>query len=253
MGSNKKNKITYINSNNLYLQPSGTNSGAIFIIIFEKIKITFINNLVHHNNGGDMIVKNEKGQVGIGTLIVFIAMVLVAAIAAAVLINTAGMLQQRAQTTGKEATEQTSTGLTVMAVNGTVDDTADTVHEIGVVVKLRPGSQNIDMADLIIVYSDDDNTVELVRGGTANATFFTTWAEQDDDSSHPVFNSREDIFVIKLDLADIRAGSDGAATSNGLGEGKEASIKLIPATGATTTYTFRVPDSVDGKTQVDLT
>jgi flagellin FlaB len=223
------------------------------IIKFDKVMKTFINSIIHYYHGGDMVRRGEKAQVGIGTLIVFIAMVLVAAIAAAVLINTAGMLQQRAQTTGKEATEQTSTGLTIMGVNGTVDDTSDTVHEIGVAIKLRPGSQNIDLADLVVVYSDDDNTVELTRSTVADNDNFLTWSEQDDDSSHPVLNSREDIFVLMFDLADIRAGSAGAATSNGLGEGKEASIKLIPATGATTTYSFTVPESVDGKSQVDLT
>ena len=205
--------------------------------------------------------KDERGQVGIGTLIVFIAMVLVAAIAAAVLINTAGLLQQRAQATGKEATEQTSTGLNVVSASGKVyDDTSgdnDAVYSVNITVKLRPGSLNIDLSETVVQYIDDTTSAELTYVGTmnteGNSTCFGVFEIQDPDDSLPVINDREDVAIINLNVSKIRKGSDDTASvTDGIGEGDSATIKIIPPTGATTVFTFVVPQSVDGYQIADL-
>ena len=203
--------------------------------------------------------EGEEGQVGIGTLIVFIAMVLVAAIAAAVLINTAGLLQQRAQATGKEATEQTSTGLNVVSASGKVyDDTSgdnDAVYSVNITVKLRPGSLNIDLKEAVVQYIDDTTSVELTYIGSMNTEGdednFGIFKVQDPDNSLPVVNDREDVAIINLNVSKIRGGA-GASVTNGIGEGDSATIKIIPPTGATTVFTFVVPQSVDGYSVVDL-
>jgi len=90
--------------------------------------------------------RSRRGAVGIGTLIVFIAMVLVAAVAAAVLINTSGFLQSRASSTGLQTTKQVANALSVVGVYGSFDSTTHELQNLTIYVKVAPGSDPIDLS-----------------------------------------------------------------------------------------------------------
>ncbi len=106
----------------------------------------------------------KKGEMGIGTLIVFIAMILVAAIAAGVLIRTATSLQSRALMTGERSKEQVSTSampLVLMATNGS---TSNNLEYFVMKMKLAPGSDPIKFSDALIEFDLNDQSGDLSYG-----------------------------------------------------------------------------------------
>jgi len=106
--------------------------------------------------------EDRRGQVGIGTLIVFIAMVLVAAIAAGVLINTAGFLQTQAEETGQDSTDQVANNINVIGTVGSVN--ADPkVDEIRLTAQKSAGSGDIDLSGLSIQYVGPSSFSNLVH------------------------------------------------------------------------------------------
>jgi archaeal flagellin FlaB len=91
------------------------------------------------------IQDNEEAAVGIGTLIVFIAMILVAAIAASVIMQTAENLQQRAYAVGKQTIRDVSSGLRVIDVTGYTDDNKSKIEYLAISITPRAGSLDIDL------------------------------------------------------------------------------------------------------------
>jgi len=100
----------------------------------------------------DKIQKKDIGAIGIGAMIVFIAMVLVAGIAASVLIQTSGNLEMRAMQAGTETTAEVATGIQVERVHGF--NSGGLVTLLAIEIRCRSGSTQIDLSETVIELTD---------------------------------------------------------------------------------------------------
>ena len=117
---------------------------------------------------------NDWGSIGIGAMIVFIALILVAAVASAVIIQTGEKLQQNAQQSGSDTQQEISGKISIITVwvgdqapNGNANQ-----EEITMVFELAPGSEPIaDTAVHWAVICDDGaGTPAVVDGDLSAAT-----------------------------------------------------------------------------------
>jgi len=209
--------------------------------------------------------EDERGQVGIGTLIVFIAMVLVAAIAAGVLINTAGFLQTKSEATGEEASAQVSNRVTVVSATGNIDTTSgndvadETIQYVNVTVMRAAGAENINLSEATVQWIGPDNANTLVNGpdsaSKTDANTFATVNVNGEDTE--VLASQETRIKLVLNATAIRnPGSTdwGKAGDNitGLAEGENAQLEITTQYGSTTPYWISAPESLQGKQAVKL-
>ena len=102
---------------------------------------------------------DDQAMVGIGTLIVFIAMVLIAAVAASVLISTSETLQSRAKTVGTQTIREVSAGIAIEGVTGYTNAAKTRIEYLALMVRPRAGSKDIDLTLCTLTVLYDNLTV----------------------------------------------------------------------------------------------
>jgi len=199
--------------------------------------------------------RNEHAAIGIGTMIIFIAMVLVAGIAASVLIQTSSRLESQAMTTGEETTAEVATGLEVFDVLGHVSSAS--IDNMTITVRPRSGSRDIDLSTSVLELSDGSNKYVLSWDSTvfvaapASTGIFASAAFDDlaagefgiielkdadgsCDGTTPVIN-RGDKVAITVNVS---------ATFGGISERTKITGRVVPEEGAAGIISFRSPASL---------
>jgi flagellin-like protein len=188
----------------------------------------------------------RSGQVAVGTLVIFIALTLVAVVTAAVLFDTTGLLESRASDTGDETSDQLSDRLDVVATTG-ANITDREVNQVEVVVADSPGGSSLDLRNVTVQWLGPEVGTTLVHEGNAAAgqDTFSTVSYTDPDGTFPVLTSTEDRYALRFEPGVVFGDA-------GLAEGDRVDLTLVTPAGTTLPLRISIPQSLAGKDSVEL-
>jgi archaellin len=185
---------------------------------------------------------------GIGTLIIFIAMILVAAIAAGVLIQTAGSLQNKALQTGDRSKVQVSTSIVATQIYAENGSTGGLTNFFAT-IKLAPGSDPIKFTDALVSFSLKDKAVNLAykSGGTcinnsANGYKSNAASGVGNFSVSYLINGTNHLagYLITGDVAKLCMESPRY-----VGEDENVKINIVPKTGSPANVELAIPEVIN--------
>jgi len=200
-----------------------------------------------------MQISDENAAIGIGTLIIFIAMILVAGMAASVIIQTMNTLQQQAMETGEQTTRDVSTGIRVTQVSGY--NNGSSITQLAIFIKTTAGSSDIDLTYAYISLSDTSKQVILnytskcfsstvsnglfgtLNSSNLSATTFGIMVIRDVDGSCTSINpsiNNDDLVVLLVNATKCFSGIDTRTTVSG---------SVIPEHGIPGVISFTTPSA----------
>ena len=188
---------------------------------------------------------DEAGSIGIGAMIVFIALILVAAVASTIIIKTAEELQQNAEQTSSDTRQQISgkvaiVDILVVTAADTLGSGTSHVATMDVIWRVSSGSTGIYPADVsyyvtcehsaTVGLGLDDGTLPASSLLTETAITATTELEAGNTYYTTITLGLADTDLDNdVDTADVNPGCDTAAT-----QGETLSMRIVVDGGGET-------------------
>jgi len=196
---------------------------------------------------------DDNAAVGIGSLIMFIAMIIVAGVAASVMIQTMNSLEEQAMTTGRETIRDISSGLKVDQVTGYNDGSS--ITQLAVFVRTIAGSEDVDLSQAYLSISDSSTKIIMdytsnvfsssvssglfgtINSSNLSATTFGLMVVRDIDgsctSTSPTIND-DDLVVLMVNSTDCFSG---------ISTRTEVSGYIVPEYGIPGVISFATPSA----------
>ena len=224
----------------------------------------------------------EEGSIGIGAMIVFIALILVAAVASTIIIKTAEELQQNAEATSDDTRKEISGKVSIIQVlvntSSITTNAADSnVDSLIVTAKVASGSTDVLVNNVEWLLTCGDASVYGVLSGNLGTD--SSWGETagvGSGTGHPDTNAMSldgtrlaataelkagtpFKFEINLDKAVDGDAANGDDTHNGVqgadegacntvaGAGETLNLKMIVQEGGTTITELKIGSITPGK------
>lgn len=170
-------------------------------------------------------------------MIIFIAMILIAAMAASVLIGTANKVREQAQNTGNQAINNVASGFVVQDVTGKVNAGYSQITDLIIQMRLQAGSPNINMDPVSIqVVSGNTNARLNFAAGSATASGAAVNSTYGANTTGSAATWTDDNRVVSQgDLVTV------TITGLNLGYTTAATVKIVPSYGSSTSVSFITP------------
>ena len=199
----------------------------------------------------------EAGSIGIGAMIVFIALILVAAVASTIIIKTAEELQQNAEQTSSDTRKEISGKINIVQALVNTSSSTD-VESMVFTAKVAAGAQNLVAQNINwLLTCGDSAAYGLVAGNLGTAALGGT------DAEGTTIDGTESQNADNLDGTDFGTGEMAAGTifrfdiiTNGgdcdtlAGIGETMLLKIIVTDGGTTVTELKIDSLTAGASVV---